>query len=202
MSELEGRIGFLCWNPFQFLHFAPVAALLPGAIMVVESRKRHRMAFTDELMADRPFPTVFWPRERLAAIDGHFDVVVAQTASTQLASFRESQIAMLQYGYAKAPHNYGSWRALADLTLTYGPAADRAISQYCPTEVVGVPRFDHWEPFSEGPSSTNAVRPAAALSSDVWPAEYVRALCRAHRRTTRRVRRRGEATPQHPSNGA
>jgi CDP-glycerol glycerophosphotransferase (TagB/SpsB family) len=51
---------------------------------------------------------------------------------------------MIQYGYAKEPHNYGPWRAFADLCLTYGPYASERIDYFSPTASVGNPRYDDW----------------------------------------------------------
>jgi CDP-glycerol glycerophosphotransferase len=140
MTQL--RFGFVGWNPFQLRHALDVARALPGSAMIVEARGRHPEAFDDALVAGAGVPVYFWPRERMRELDGVFEVLVCQTVFTHIEHVKRSKIAMLQYGLAKEPHNYGSWRAFADLCLTYGPYSARKISPYAPVMAVGHPRFD------------------------------------------------------------
>lgn len=139
------RFGFVGWNPFQLLHALDIARVLPGSTMIVEKRSSHVEEFSDELLLDSEVPTLVWPDKQMAELDGVFDVIVCQTIFTQIEHFEKSKIAMLQYGQAKEPHNFGAWRALADLCLCYGPYAQQRISYFCPAVSVGNPRFDKWD---------------------------------------------------------
>lgn len=138
------RIVFLIWNTFQLLHFKPLLLRLPTAELVVEQRKRS-MPIEQSILADLPNHIEYLPSKDIQQkLDGKFDVLVTQTIFEQIDLFKKTKIAMLQYGYAKAPHNYGAWRAFADLNLVYGQHAYNAISYFSPTEAIGCPRYDQW----------------------------------------------------------
>ncbi|MCW7538933.1 CDP-glycerol glycerophosphotransferase family protein [Aquabacterium sp. A7-Y] len=137
-------IGFIGWNPFQLVHVRKLVAALPGACFVLERRKDYIDEFNGDLLTDPQVPVLVWNSTRLAQLDGVFDVLVCQTPFPKIESFRRTRIAMLQYGYAKEAHNYGPWRAFADLTLAYGPYAADKISHFSPAVPVGNPRFDDW----------------------------------------------------------
>jgi hypothetical protein len=49
---------------------------------------------------------------------------------------------MVQYGYAKAPYNFGLWRAAADVVFAYGPYALNRFAHLTQAESVGNPRWD------------------------------------------------------------
>lgn len=63
---------------------------------------------------------------------------------------------------AKERHQYGPWRALADLNLVYGPYSSAKISPFSPTAIVGNPRFDRW--FANELDSTRLTALKARLS--------------------------------------
>jgi hypothetical protein len=138
------RFGFVGWNPFQLLHSLDIARALPASMMIVEQRAAHVNEFSDELLLDSDVPVLVWPEKQMVELDGVFDVIVCQTMFGQIEHFERSKIAMLQYGQAKEPHNFGAWRSLADLCLAYGPYAEQRLSYFCPTISVGNPRFDKW----------------------------------------------------------
>ncbi len=146
------RFGFVGWNPFQLLHSLDIARALPTSTMIVEQRAAHVNEFSDELLLECDVPVLVWPEKQMHELDGVFDVIVCQTIFTQIEHFERSKIAMLQYGQAKEPHNFGAWRALADLCLAYGPYAEQRMSYFCPTLSVGNPRLDKWDsyPFMAG----------------------------------------------------
>lgn len=143
--ESHPRVAFVGWNPFQFLHFSPVIARVPGAEVVVE-KKRGIGKFLDSGFLDIPADRVhyFSPRQ-MSELDGRFDVLVCQTPFTGIEELRRSRVAMLQYGYAKEAHNYGAWRTFADVCLTYGPYASRKIAPFAPCIAIGNPRFESWQ---------------------------------------------------------
>ena len=138
------KIGFVGWNPFQLLHVRKLIKALPGACFVLEKRKDFINEFSDDLLNDPSVPVIVWKHNTLIALDGVFDVLVCQTEFKGIESFVETQIAMIQYGYAKEAHNYGTWRSLANLNLAFGPYAARKIGYFSPTVASGNPRYDDW----------------------------------------------------------
>lgn len=138
------RIAFLVWNTFQLLHFKSLLLGLPNALLIIEQRKRS-VPIDSNLLSELPNERRHLSQKEIQReVDGKFDVLVIQTVFEQIHLFNKTKIAMLQYGYAKEPHNYGAWRAFADLNLVYGQHAYNAISYFSPTVIVGCPRYDQW----------------------------------------------------------
>jgi len=138
-------IAFVGWNPFQFIQIKQLAASMPGSVFVIEKKKNNNVdEFSEEILNNNEVPILIWEQKDMIKLDGVFDIVVAQTMFMHLHMFQKSKIVMLQYGYAKEVHNFGTWRAFADLTLTYGEYATKKISHFCPTVAVGNPRYDLW----------------------------------------------------------
>nr|WP_245552763.1 CDP-glycerol glycerophosphotransferase family protein [Actinobacillus capsulatus] len=138
------KIAFIAWNSFQVLHFKPLLQALPIALLIIEKRRRSVPICKDILRDINNNIAYISHTDIHAKIDGNFDVLVAQTTFEQLYLFRHTKIALLQYGYAKEPHNYGTWRTFADLNLVYGHYAYKRISYFSPTEITGCPRYDLW----------------------------------------------------------
>ncbi|EJN40120.1 glycosyl/glycerophosphate transferase, teichoic acid biosynthesis [Pseudomonas sp. GM84] len=152
------RIGFVGWNPFQFLHIQKLASTFPGACFVIEKRKDFIDEFSEEVLKNADTPIMVWDRAKMPTLDGVFDIIVCQTPFSRIETFEKSKIAMIQYGYAKEPHNYGPWRAFADVCLTYGPYAAQRIEYFSPAVAVGNPRYDDWhsEAFHSNAKSKHA----------------------------------------------
>jgi CDP-Glycerol:Poly(glycerophosphate) glycerophosphotransferase len=145
MSEpIAARVGFIGWNPFQLNHVRGLVEAMPGACFVLERRKNHIEQFPPELLGEFSAPVLVWERDKIAQLDGAFDVLVCQTPFSGIESFKKTRIAMIQYGYAKEAHNYGPWRSFAELTLTYGEYAAEKIAHFCPVAATGNPRYDDW----------------------------------------------------------
>ncbi len=144
--ENTTRIAFTGWNPFQFRHIQNIAKHLPGAFFLVEDRKNGNLgAFPEAFFHNAANPVMVVKKGHLARLEDHFDVFVTQVAFPGIQQITRSRIVMLQYGYAKEPHNYGIWRALADVNITYGPYASEKISRYTPVAACGNPEADDWE---------------------------------------------------------
>jgi len=143
-KNLGTSFAFIGWNPFQLKHALSIAQRLPNATILIEKRKQHIYQFDEALLTETGLPTVIWRRDNVRELDGAFDVFVCQTPFSQMDDIRRSAVAMVQYGYAKSPHNYGAWRAKAALCLVYGPHADAQIRPWCPTAIVGPPHMDAW----------------------------------------------------------
>nr|WP_244298017.1 CDP-glycerol glycerophosphotransferase family protein [Actinobacillus vicugnae] len=138
------KLAFIAWNSFQVLHFKSLLQALPSAFLIIEKRRRSVPICRDILRDINNNIAYINHADIHAKIDGNFDVLVAQTAFEQLYLFRHTKIALLQYGYAKEPYNYGTWRAFADLNLVYGQYAYERISYFSPTKITGCPRYDVW----------------------------------------------------------
>lgn len=140
----EYKIAFIGWNPFQFIHIKLLASKIPGSVFILEKRRDHLNDFTKEILTNQEVPVVVWEAGKIKELDGVFDVIVCQTMFLHLPLFEKTKVVMLQYGYAKEPHNYGTWRALADLCLVYGSYPEKKLSTYAPSEAVGNPRLQLW----------------------------------------------------------
>lgn len=138
------KIAFIGWNPFQFIHIKLLASKIPGSVFILEKRRDHLNDFTKEILTNQEVPVVVWETGKIKELDGVFDVIVCQTMFLHLPLFEKTKVVMLQYGYAKEPHNYGTWRALADLCLVYGSYPEKKLSTYAPSKAVGNPRLQLW----------------------------------------------------------
>lgn len=138
------RVGFIGWNPFQFLHIKKLAQAVEGACFIIEKRKEFISEFSSEILECEDIPVMIWDRAKMPSLDGVFDIIVCQTPFFRIEEFEKTKIAMIQYGYAKEPHNYGAWRSLADVCMTYGHYATQKISPFAPAVSVGNPRYDIW----------------------------------------------------------
>ncbi len=136
------RVGFVGWNPFQFLHFESVISRLPGAVCVIEDHKAGRGGFREVMPPSAPGGVLRLDRSGMRTLDGRFDVLVCQTPFTGIEEIRSSRIAMMQYGYAKEAHNFAPWRAFGDVCMTFGAHATRGISPFCECVATGNPRYE------------------------------------------------------------
>ncbi len=138
-------IGFVGWNPFQFLHFSRLIDGFPEAVLVLEDRRKAASSFDLDHLPCASRDVLRLDQKGMRALDGRFDILVCQTVFAGIEDIRISKIAMLQYGYAKEAHNYGPWRAFGDLCLTFGPYASRKIQPFCHSVAVGNPRYEDWD---------------------------------------------------------
>ncbi len=135
---------FVGWNPFQIRHALEVAQALENSCFIIEKRRKHVFTFEEDLLTETGVPSIILSTKNIHLLDGLFDVFICQTPFKNMETIQQSRIAMIQYGYAKAGHNYGSWRALAHLNLLYGDHAARHIKPMSPVVVTGNPAFDKW----------------------------------------------------------
>jgi hypothetical protein len=142
--ELHPKVAFVGWNPFQFVHFAPVIARVPQAEVIIEKKRGIWKSFDPRTLGIPAGRVHHLGPRRMRKLDGQFDVLVCQTPFTGIENLRRSRVAMLQYGYAKEAHNYGAWRSFADVCMTYGPYASRRIAEFAPCVATGNPRFEPW----------------------------------------------------------
>lgn len=160
-TRTDPSVGFVGWNPFQFLHFSRLITEFPAAVLVLEERRKAKSAFDLESLPGSGNSVLRLDKRGMRGLDGRFDVLVCQTVFGGIEEIRRSKIAMLQYGYAKEAHNFGAWRAFGDVCLTYGDYASRRIEPFCHCVATGNPRFADWK--RESFRQTAAARYAGRL---------------------------------------
>jgi tetratricopeptide (TPR) repeat protein len=80
----------------------------------------------------------------MARLDGSLAAVVCPNPFARMEQLRGTKCIGMQYSMAKDRYVNGPWRAMFDLTLTYGRYSAERISHFCPTAMVGNPRFHRW----------------------------------------------------------
>ena len=139
------KIAFVGWNPFQLLQVKTLLLSMPNSVFIIEKRLDNNVKFfSDDLLIDIKSQILIVNQRDMKKLDEQYDVIITQTIFRDIYKIKNAKIIMLQYGYAKEPYNYGSWRALSSLCLTYGEYASKKISPLCPTVEVGNPRYDVW----------------------------------------------------------
>jgi len=133
------KTAFFVRNQFQVSHLAPLFRKIDNARWVV-TRRRDIAAFGIE--RDDCDVVPLFLRRHLE----RFDIVVSHAAPPRGRPLRRAAFVMVQYGYAKAPYNFGPWRAQAQAILAYGPFAKRQFERHAPSYVIGNPRWDDWQP--------------------------------------------------------
>ena len=146
MSNIKNyKIAFIGWNPFQFIHIKKLASSLPNAVFILEKRKNNNLkSFSKEILNNNEVPVLIYKQKNMLQLDDLFDIIITQSMFEDIYKFTKAKIVMLQYGYGKEVHNYGTWRALASLCLVYGEYASKKISHFCPVAITGNPRYDVW----------------------------------------------------------
>ena len=85
----------------------------------------------------------------LAERDGALAAVVCPNPIAGMEYLQRTQCIGMQYSMAKDRYVNGPWRAMFDMTMTYGRYSAERIASFCPTRMVGNPRFDRWFSDSE-----------------------------------------------------
>jgi hypothetical protein len=138
------KVAFIVTNPFQVIQFEHVARVFPEATFLVVMKNqslvgpgRQRMeAIGCRIEALKP--------KMMPLIDGVYDLVFFQSPFPLMEKLVHSRLVSLQYGLAKERHNYGEWRALADMNLMYGAYSAGITEHFSPSFAVGNPKFDPW----------------------------------------------------------
>jgi hypothetical protein len=133
------RFAFIARNAFQAQSMAPLCRAVAG-VMICRPKLARNLKGLDVAVREWRWP---W-----AILDGRYPVLVMHGSYPGALAHRKSKIAMIQYGYAKEPYNFGAWRAAADLILAYGPYAAQKFAVFAPVREVGHPfhKFvkDNW----------------------------------------------------------
>lgn len=142
------RLGFYAWNLFQIQHVAALLRRLDEASLFFHARSgtdvdailKHPtvadVADRAEVLRDRDIPS----------LDRRLDALVFQTLFPGIETLEQPCLIGLQYSMAKERHQYGAWRAIADLNLVYGPWSAERVAPFSPVVQVGNPRWsDHFD---------------------------------------------------------
>lgn len=141
----EPKVAFVVWNPFQVIQFQKLAeAYSNSRFLLIGGPQTLQQFDAADLAAHRPEFEII-PKERITDIDGVYDVIFFQSPFAKIEEFRLSRLVSVQYGLAKERHNYGEWRALADMNLMYGPYSADFTSHYSPSYAVGNVKFAGWD---------------------------------------------------------
>jgi hypothetical protein len=127
--------GFLARNEFQFCHLEHVIRRMNAPVICrPKLAQKLRAKYHDVVFIE-------W-RKTWFRLYGDFAVIVVQGGFDHAETLKHSKLAMMQYGYAKAPYNFGDMRALADLNLAYGTYAEERFSAFAPAVSVGHPGIE------------------------------------------------------------
>ena len=137
MDSNKIKIAFIGWNPFQLIHVSALIKSIPNSRFILENKHNSLAQFDEALLTQAEIPITVYKSKDIHKLDNLYNIIVCQTAFTDIHKFEKAKIAMIQYGYAKEAHNYGPWRSLADICFTYGTYASDKISYFCPTLNIG-----------------------------------------------------------------
>ena len=141
------KVAFIVWNPFQLIQFEPLAKLCIDPTVVLIDKETNAKLFPPGMLKSKYWKTVFVKPAEIPLIDGTHDAIFFQSAFPNIEKIKKTKLVSLQYGLAKERHNYGEWRALADMNLMYGPYSTEIVSHYAPSYSVGNLKFDTWQEY-------------------------------------------------------
>ncbi|MQB06046.1 hypothetical protein DXT91_18255 [Agrobacterium tumefaciens] len=139
------KAGFIVRNKFQIRHFDALASTFPSADYLLYKRKGLELEFSADELKSSQLPVKFINRSNVVNVTSSYDVLFFQTAFPGIELIDQTPLVSVQYGLAKERHNYGEWRALADLNLMYGPYSASAVSHYGPSVAIGNLKFCGWD---------------------------------------------------------
>jgi hypothetical protein len=143
------KVAFIVWNPFQLIQFEPLAKLCIDPTVVLIDKENNAKLFPPGMLKSKHWKTVFVKPAEIPLIDGTHDAIFFQSAFPNIEKIKSTKLVSLQYGLAKERHNYGEWRALADMNLMYGKYSTDIVSHYAPSFSVGNLKFDTWQEYVE-----------------------------------------------------
>lgn len=166
------KAGFIVRNKFQIRHFDALANSFSGSEYLLYNRKGLEQEFSpDEFMSFR-LPVKLIHRSDIVDVASGYDVVFFQTVFPGIELIDQTPLVSVQYGLAKERHNYGEWRALADLNLMYGEYSASAVSHYGPSVAVGNLKFCGWD-YRLTPSQKEEAKRYLGLDSERPVALYM-----------------------------
>lgn len=144
---MNNKISFIVWNGFQLNLFAPLLKIYKNSTLIVEERKKNKAQIVANAALEENLDINIIISSKIELLDGEYDVMICQTIFHGIENISKSKIVMLQYGYSKSSHNFGHWRALADLNLVFGSYAQERIQYLSAVNIIGHPK---WERVKEG----------------------------------------------------
>lgn len=151
------KAAFIVWNPFQLLQFEPLAKLCESPTVILIDKETNAKLFPAGMLKNKHWNTMFVKPSEIPLIDGTHDVIFFQSAFPNIEQIKETKLISLQYGLAKERHNYGEWRALADMNLMYGKYSADIVSHYGPSYAVGNLKFDDWNQYTKRYSNKSSL---------------------------------------------
>jgi len=144
------KIGFIVWNPFMVYHMKSIAEKLKNShFLVLDYQKNIKVL---NLFGDNPNEFfnaeyhVIKPKD-FKELDGIYDAVICPNPFPGIEFLNRTKCIGMQYSMAKDRYVNGAWRAMFDMTMTYGKYSAERINHFCSVSMVGNPRFEKW--FSE-----------------------------------------------------
>lgn len=139
------KAGFIVRNKFQIGHFDALANSFSGSEYLLYDRKGITQEFSQDELMSFGLPVKLINRSDIVDVASRYDVLFFQTVFPGIEVIDRTPLVSVQYGLAKERHNYGEWRALADLNLMYGAYSVSAVSHYGPSVAVGNLKFCGWD---------------------------------------------------------
>jgi hypothetical protein len=140
----KNTLAYIAWNPFQVVQFQNIRDSLGGTLVVID-RGENMVELKRSSIADQLRSAEIVHGTDVGLLDGCYDAVFFQAPFPQIENFSRSNLISVQYGLAKERHNYGEWRALADMNLMYGEYSARATQHFGPSYAVGNPKMAGWD---------------------------------------------------------
>ncbi|MFC3074553.1 CDP-glycerol glycerophosphotransferase family protein [Shinella pollutisoli] len=152
---------FVVKNKFQIAQFENLARAYPDARYLLLRRRTLWKEFKRSEIRASEIPIKLVDGDNVARIAAGSDVVFFQTLFSGIERVKRPLVSV-QYGLAKERHNYGEWRALADMNLMFGPYSADRVAHFSPSYGVGNIKFADWEPHRAAEGRAEAKRAIGA----------------------------------------
>ncbi len=146
------KIAFLTTVAYQLHHYSAISRHLDSSdvTFVIEQRDGRSGLSPHDIQASVGDVNIEHASyERLAELDGRFDVIVCQTPVLPNRLLAKSVVVAQQYSLAKSAYQFGAWRSLCSMNLMYGPDSMERVRGFCAATPVGNPLFDNHIPINE-----------------------------------------------------
>lgn len=139
------KVGFIVRNKFMVQQYGPLVSVYPDGEFLLVSRRGLEKEFSARDIQDLGRRVRVFDRSSARGVASDFDLLFFQTVFPGIESIDGPRLVSVQYGLAKERHNYGAWRALADLNLMFGQYSADAVDHYSPSYAVGNLKFCGWD---------------------------------------------------------
>ena len=138
------KAGFVVRNKFQIRQFEALAKTYKQADFLLYDRPSLRREFSKLDLSSFSLPIRLFNQYTILDAVADYDVLFFQTVFPGIECINGVPLISVQYGLAKERHNYGEWRALADLNLMFGSYSAKAVSHFAPSHAVGNLKYCGW----------------------------------------------------------